>query len=315
MNICNDRGIVRNTMKNLILTLLFLGIFLSARAQRLREAPISDVDAARAKIEQLIAASGAEAVAVSFHDLENGRSLHLNDRRLVHAASTMKLPVMMEVFRLAETKQLDLSREVQVKNVFHSIIDGSEYRLHEKDDSDREIYGLIGQKMSVRLLVDRMITTSSNLATNLLIELVTPAKVMSLLKEAGATDMKVLRGVEDSKAFAAGKNNVTTSHDLHLLLRAIAENRILSRSSCDEMVAILAAQKFNEGIPAGLPAGIRVAHKTGEITAHNHDAALVYPPGRKPYVLVVLTKGISDQRQSSELIAGISGVIYKLSTK
>jgi beta-lactamase class A len=302
-------------MKTLILTLLVLPIISSVGAQGLKEGPNAEIDAARANIEQMIAASGAEVVAVSFHDLETGRSLQLNERRSLHAASTMKLPVMMEVFRLAEEKQIDLSRELGVKNVFYSIVDGSEYRLDKKDDSDQEIYGLIGQKMSVRSLVDRMITTSSNLATNLLIQLVTPPKIMSLLKEAGANDMRVLRGVEDSKAFAAGKNNITTAYDLHLLFRAIAENRILSRASCDEMVAILASQKFNEGIPAGLPAGIRVAHKTGEITAHNHDAAIVFLPGRKPYVLVVLTKGISDQRQSSELIAGISSVIYRLVAK
>jgi beta-lactamase class A len=76
------------------------------------------------------------------------------------------------------------------------------------------------------------------------------------------------------------------------------------------MRQILLAQEFNEKIPAGLPSGVRVAHKTGEITAHSHDAAIVYPPGRSPYVLVVLTRGIQDGAKASRLIADISAIVY-----
>ena len=75
-------------------------------------------------------------------------------------------------------------------------------------------------------------------------------------------------------------------------------------------VAIMLAQEFNEKIPAGLPPGIRVAHKTGDITAVSHDAAIVYPPGRQPYVLVVLTRGITDGAKSAKLIADISSMVF-----
>lgn len=269
------------------------------------------LDNTKSEIEKLIAASAAEQVGVAVYDMETKQSLLVNDRVSFHAASTMKLPVMMEVFRRADRKKIPLNEPVEVKNKFYSIIDGSEYRLNRSDDSDQEIYERIGQTMPLMELVDRMITWSSNLATNLLIEKVKAENVTGLARELGATDIQVLRGVEDPKAFQAGKNNTTTAYDLMLLLRLIAENKFLNNRACAKMVEILSSQRFNDAIPAGLPAATRVAHKTGNITKHNHDAAIVYAPGRKPYVIVVLTKGIAEQKRSDKLIADISRVVYQ----
>ncbi|MFN0112979.1 MAG: serine hydrolase [Blastocatellia bacterium] len=282
---------------------LFVGFGISVSAQ-------SKLDQARPQIEKLIAASGAEVVGVAVYDLQTKQTLLINERVSLHAASTMKLPVMMEIFRLVEEKKLRLTDPIEVKNKFFSIIDGSEYRLNKKDDSDEEVYNRIGQKMTVLELVDHMITWSSNLATNILIERVEPENVMKLMAELGANDIRVLRGVEDSKAFQAGKNNTTTAYDLMLLLRAIAENKFKSKRACEKMVEILSSQHFNDGIPAGVPTATKVAHKTGEITKHKHDAGIVYPLSGKPYVIVVLTKGIESDKQSGKLIAHISQMVY-----
>jgi beta-lactamase class A len=271
----------------------------------------SSLDKAKSEVEKLIAASGAEQVGVAVYDAETKQTLLINERASFHAASTMKVPVMMEVFRRADRSKIPLNEPVEVKNKFYSIIDGSEYRLNKDDDSDQEIYGHIGQSMPVIVLVDRMITWSSNLATNLLIEKVKAENVTGLMRELGAKDIQVLRGVEDPKAFEAGKNNTTTAYDLMLLLRLIAEKKFLNGRVCDKMIEILLSQRFNEGIPAGLPAATRVAHKTGNITKHNHDAAIVYAPGRKPYVIVVLTRGVAEQKRSAKLIADISRVVYQ----
>ena len=271
----------------------------------------SKLDQAKAQIEKVIAASGAEVVGVAVYDLQSKQTLFINEKVSLHAASTMKLPVMMEIFRLVEDKKLRLTDPIEVKNKFFSIVDGSEYRLNKTDDSDEEVYNRIGQKMTVLELVDHMITWSSNLATNLLIERVGPENIMKLMSELGANDIRVLRGVEDSKAFRAGKNNTTTAYDLMVLLRAIAENKFKSKRACEKMVEILAAQHFNDGIPAGLPTATKVAHKTGEITKHKHDAGIVYPLDGKPYVIVVLTKGIESDKQSGKLIAEISRLVYQ----
>jgi len=282
---------------------IFLAVSVQAQSGKLANA--------RLEIEKLIAAGKAEVVGVAVYDTESKQTLLVNERVSLHAASTMKLPVMMEIFRLVDAKKLGLRQPVEVKNKFFSIVDGSEYRLSKSDDSDEEMYNRIGQKMPVLELVNHMITMSSNLATNLLVDIARPEHVMNLMRTLGANDIRVLRGVEDPKAFEAGKNNTTTAYDLMVLLRAIAENKFLNKKACEQMVGILSAQQFNEGIPAGLPSGTRVAHKTGDITKHNHDAAIVYPVGRRPYVVVILTRGIAEHRRSSRLIAEISRVIYQ----
>lgn len=293
-------------MRACLLILLLAAIF-GANASQTR----GSLDNAKPEIEKLAAASGAELVGVAVYDTETNQTLMINERASFHAASTMKLPVMMEIFRLADRKKIGLNDPVGIKNKFYSIVDGSEYRLSKSDDSDQELYGRIGQTAPVIELIDRMITWSSNLATNLLIEKVKAENVNALMRELGANDIQVLRGVEDSKAFQAGKNNTTTAHDLTLLLRLIAENKFLNRRACEKMVEILSAQHFNDGIPAGLPTATRVAHKTGNITKIHHDAGIVYAPGRKPYVITVLTKGIAEQKRSGELIADISRVVYQ----
>ncbi|MBO0798888.1 MAG: serine hydrolase, partial [Blastocatellia bacterium] len=245
------------------------------------------------------------------YDTQTRESLLINEHVSMHAASTMKLPVMMEIFRLAETKKLALGESLPVKNKFYSIVDGSEYSLNEADDSDAEVYRRIGQEMTVLDLVEHMITWSSNLATNLLIERVKAENVNKLMRKLGANEIEVKRGVEDLKAFQAGMNNTTTAYDLMLLLKLIAENKFLSKTACGRISEILSGQHFNDGIPAGLPGDARVAHKTGDITKHCHDAGIVYLPNRKPYVIVVLTKGIEERRRSNKLIADISRAVYQ----
>ncbi len=155
-----------------------------------------------------------------------------------------------------------------------------------------------------------MITRSSNLATNTLIALANPDSVNAMMRSFGVNRMRVLRGVEDEKAFEAKLNNVATARDLATLLRVLQTGRAASPASTKEMLDILMAQEFNEKIPAGLPPGVRVAHKTGDITAISHDAAIVYPKGRAPYILVILTKGIQKQPVADSLIADISRDIY-----
>ncbi|MEK6410771.1 MAG: serine hydrolase [Acidobacteriota bacterium] len=267
------------------------------------------------KVEELIRASGAETVAVAYYDLATGDELLINPDATFHAASTMKVPVMMEIFRQAAAGKLSLDRRIAIKNSFASIVDGSHYPLKPEDDSDQSLYTRVGQTATIRELIRLMITVSSNLATNLLMERVTPERVMDLMHTIGANNIRVLRGVEDGKAFEKGLNNTTTARDLMIILRRIAERRAVSAKASDEMIKIMLDQKFNEGIPAGLPPGARVSHKTGSITKVNHDAAIVYPPGRKPYVLVVLERGIEDEKLAHKLIADISRVVYEATTR
>src|SRR5437016_3672822 len=266
------------------------------------------------KIQTRIAQDSGAYVGVAYADLGSSDTLFLNADSSFHAASTMKVPVMIELFRRANTGSFRMDQGLMMVNQFASLVDGSPYTLDIGSDSDSTLYHRIGERVRVDSLLRLMITRSSNFATNTLIALVGADAVTRTMRELGARRIQVLRGAEDGKAFDKGLNNTTTARDLAIILRAIEEGRAASPAASREMLSILLAQEFNEKIPAGLPTGTRVAHKTGEITAVSHDAAIVVPLGGKPYVLVVLTRGIKEGVKSANLIADISSIVFSHNT-
>ncbi len=265
----------------------------------------------RERVASRVAEVTGATVGVFFAEVGGGAQFSLNPDSVFHAASTMKVPVMIEYFRGVDAGRVRRDQTLLLGTTFKSIVDGSEYQLDAGVDSDSSVFGRVGQRVPLRWLMERMIVRSSNLATNTLIEVLDAKQVDATARSLGATRMKVLRGVEDGKAFAAGLNNQTSARDLAALLESIESGKAASKESSREMVDILAAQEFNDEIPAGLPAGTRVAHKTGWITGVTHDAAIVYPTGRKPYVLVVLTKGIRERPVAQKLIADISRLVWE----
>jgi beta-lactamase class A len=267
-------------------------------------------DSLRSAIEARIKQNPTAEVGVAYIDLQSGDTLYIHADTVFHAASTMKLPVMLELYRRVSAGGISLDQGLLVVNQFASIVDGSPYAQDPGQDSDSSLYKLVGTRVTIRALIRLMITRSSNLATNTLIALAGPDQVNAMLRSLGVNTMNVLRGVEDLKAFDKGLNNTTTARDLATLLAAIETGRAADAAATRAMKEILLAQEFNNGIPAGLPSGTKVAHKTGDLTAHSHDAAIVYPEGRKPYVLVVLTRGIQKPAESSQLIVDISRLVY-----
>jgi len=232
----------------LIIVLTLSAFYLTALAQHGKPS----MRYSRLAIEGLIKDSKAETVAVAFHNLKTGDEFLINEHVNFHAASTMKVPVMMEIFHQASQGKFRLNDKLPVRNEFKSIVDGSPFTLDEKSDGDSEAYKLIGTEDTYRDLMHHMITRSSNLATNILIEKIGADNVMMFMKELHANDIKVLRGVEDAKAYEKGLNNTTSAYDLMILLKDIAEKKVISASVCDEMIDILLGQEFNTGIPAGL---------------------------------------------------------------
>jgi len=265
-----------------------------------------------ARISARIAAAPATAVGVYYRDLTTRDSVLVGARRSFHAASTMKVPVMIQLFRDRDAHRLSLDDSIPVTNTFKSIIDGSAYELSKSADSDSTLYLRVGGKASIRELVELMETVSSNLATNILITRIGATRANATAHRLGADSILVLRGVEDGKAYRAGRNNTTTARDLGVLMAAIAQNRAASPAACREMLEILGRQHFTEGIPAGLPSRVRVYHKTGWVgKVVYHDAAIVELPGGRRYVLVVLTGGIEKDEDSYKLVSDISQMIYE----
>ncbi|MBI3568946.1 MAG: serine hydrolase [Gemmatimonadetes bacterium] len=294
---------------------LTLAPAIPAAAQSVPAAPAATVAELRSRLAARIAAQPGADVGLWFVDLARGDTLAIEADVSFHAASTMKVPVMIELFRRVDAHTLSLDSPLRLTSTFASIVDGSPYTLDAGSDSDSLLYTRVGTDVSLRELNERMITRSSNLATNAIIQRLDANAVNATAHALGATRIAVLRGVEDDKAFEKGLNNTTTARDLGVLLAAIERGTAASRASCDSMKAVLMRQEFNDGIPAGLPAGTPVAHKTGWITATSHDAALVYPKGRAPYVLVVLTRKIPDEKVANRLIADLSRELYAFATR
>jgi len=264
------------------------------------------------RLRAIIASSGAE-VAVAYRTLDGKTELFIDADKPFHAASTMKVPVMIELFRQAGNRQLSLDDPLPIRNEFRSIVDGTPYQLSEGDDSDTLVYAAVGKSMPLRQLCDLMITVSSNFAANLLIEKLGVENIRRTVTALGADGMHVLRGVEDQKAFDKGLNNTTDARGLFVLLDRIAHGKAVDPSADAAMIDILKRQKFNDAIPAGVPAGTAVAHKTGNITRINHDAAIVF--SARPYVLVLLVRGMEDQKKSAALMAELSRIVYEATAR
>jgi beta-lactamase class A len=261
---------------------------------------------------------GLETLGISFYDAQTTIQWAYNADHYFHAASTMKLAVLLAVFRQIERGELTLDAPVHVRNRFTSIVNQEPFMLDLGQDADPDVYGHLGETLTVRELAYWMITKSSNLATNILVDVVGIATIQHALDEMEIDGVKVLRGVEDQAAFNAGLNNEVTANGLLKLLRLVAEGKAYSKQSSEEMLKIMLDQQYRSGIPAGLPKAARVAHKTGNISTVHHDAGIVFLEDRKPYVLVILTqfgaetaRGGAVAEVSRDIYNTLAGMVYE----
>jgi beta-lactamase class A len=286
----------------------------AARPQDL--APTSDslstsLSTLTARLDEIESRSGATWFAIGVHDTETGIAIKRNADRWFHAASTIKVAILVGVYDAIHRGWLLPHSRLHVRNRFWSAADGRAFRVDASRDANSAVHNAVGKMMRISELALHMITTSSNLATNLLLDLVGLDTVQRSLDELGVDGIDIRRGVEDEAAFDAGINNRVTADGLVHLLRLIAEERAFSPNVSRGMIDILHAQEFRSGIPARLPRAVRVAHKTGEISTIAHDAGVVYPPGRKPYVITILTEWAPDTTGRSAAIAEASHAVYE----
>ncbi len=272
------------------------------------------LDALHHRLDALERSAGARNIAVAVYDTATHGSFRRHADRWFHAASTIKVAILLGVYASIHHGWLLPRSRLHVRNRFFSAADGEPFRVAADRDANAEVHAATGKMMRVSELALHMIATSSNLATNLLLDLVGLETVQRSLDELGIDGIDVRRGVEDERAFEHGINNRVTADGLVQLLRTIAEGRAFSDELSQEMLAILHAQEFKNGIPARLPRAVRVAHKTGEISTVAHDAGVVYPPGRAPYVIAILTEWAPEAAGRSATIAEVSHAVYELLT-
>lgn len=262
------------------------------------------------ELERLAGQRKARAIAVALHDVQSGLRFSLQGDRWFHAASTIKVAVLVAVFRAADEGRLRLDDSLHVRNRFISVADGSPFHLSRDSDAMPELYKRIGRVAKISELAEGMIVASSNLATNLLLDYVTVEYARNVLRNAQVDGVELRRGVEDHAAHEKGINNQVTANGLLRLLSALRGD-FLSAKSKEQAIGILLEQRFDSMIPAGLPAHAVVAHKTGEISTACHDMGIVYLPEREPYLAVILTEFDSDQDGRRETVAAISEAIYR----
>lgn len=277
------------------------------------EASRSDItDALHRRFEALERASGARSLAVAVYDTETQFSFQRHADRWFHAASTIKVAILLGVYASIHRGWLLPHSRLHVRNRFLSAADGHPFHVLPDRDANAEVHAAIGKMMRVSELALHMIATSSNLATNLLLDLVGLETVQRSLDELAVDGIDIRRGVEDERAFDLGITNRVTADGLVQLLRLIAEERAFSPALSRKMMDILHAQEFRKGIPARLPRAVRVAHKTGDISTIAHDAGVVYPANRKPYIIAVLTEWSPDASGRSNTIAEVSQTVYQV---
>lgn len=271
---------------------------------------ISDTVMLREKIEKVLQKRNQGVFGIAFKDLSDNDTYFFHEHQLFHAASTMKTPVLAETFRQAEQGKFALSDSLIVYNEFKSIYDGSKYKVNAADDSEQALYTLIGKKVTISDLLFRMITQSSNLATNMIVDLVGAKNVMKTMRRLGVKEMKILRGVEDDKAFIHDMNNMVSAYDLSLLFEQLGKGDLVSKKASEEMLGVLKQQYFRGIIPAKLPHEVVVANKTGSINKVCHDSGIIFLPDGRKYVLVLLSMGLTEE-PAKECLAEISLLFYQ----
>ncbi|GAA1698777.1 serine hydrolase [Fodinicola feengrottensis] len=231
-----------------------------------------------------------------------------------YAASTMKVSVMVAVYRAVEAGRLALSDKVALTDQFRSV-DGGTYEL-DPDDIDEDSAYAAGTA-TVEHLLEQMITISSNEATNLLIAtlgggdpkagVAQAAQAQRLLS---ATRSQLQRPIGDMSANAAGRTNLVTAYDLAAGLGRLASGQVAGPQATEAMIDTLARQQKGEGIGAGLPAGTRWGGKNGWVGAIRHDSAVVWPHDSPPYTLAVCTGDFEADDDAITLIRTVSSRVY-----
>ncbi len=261
-------------------------------------------------LDAALAAAPAGTVSVWFGPIEGEPWLAEEIHAVHYAASTMKVPLVLRLEQLIDAG-LDADAEVLVHDEFDSGVAGERFTTHQSYDNDDAPWERLGQRASLRWLASRAIVRSSNLATNLLLEQVPAADVDAAWRAIGAADSVVARGIEDTPGGEAGLSNLVTAHDLAVLLQSIASGRAASARGCAALLADLFAQEHRDTIPAGLPAGTRVAHKSGWVDGLTHDAGIIEAPDGGRSVLVICTTTGLDEADGVAYVADLARAAWR----
>ncbi|MCL5773481.1 MAG: class A beta-lactamase-related serine hydrolase [Firmicutes bacterium] len=239
---------------------------------------------------------------IVFYDILENKVIGSNTKEEFEAASLIKIPILIEYFRQVKAGKLSPGESVVIKNSMKAGGSGSIKNLPE------------GSSVSYEELAGLMITKSDNTAADILINKLGMKNINSIAIELGCSATFLKRTIWDFAAIDRGMDNTATPEDMMILLRAIYEGKAVDEASSASMINILKRQENRKMIPAYLPEGVEVAHKTGELNGILHDCGIIYME-KCPYILCLLGKNIKNKDEARKFWADFSLRIYKVMQK
>ncbi len=236
------------------------------------------------------------AIALDVLDLDTGYATGFNAARSMPAASTIKLPVMVEVFAQLQSGRFDLQRRVTLE-------------AGDKDYGSGVLCDLpVGTTYPVSDLLEKMIDISDNTATNMLIRLVGRRNINRRMAELGL-ERTHLAGDVRTDGWSIRRTLRTSPADLVRLLSLMARGELVDEWSSNEMISILKADQINTLLPEPLPPDVAIAHKTGSLNDTLNDAGIVFASD-SPYVIAVMTTALPSTDLGRAFIRAVSQLAY-----
>jgi beta-lactamase class A len=238
-----------------------------------------------------------DKVGIYFIDLKTGRKFQINGRKKFPAASAAKIAVMAAAYHMAESGKLNLNKRIILQN--SDKLSGSGVLRWMK----------AGNVYSIRNLVRLMIVKSDNTATKMLIDQIGLAEINKYLKKIKLNKTRIVDRTmlkEEPKKDI----NLTSPENMARLCADIKTLKYFSYKSARQMLSFMRKQKYRWGIWKGVPKGIKIANKTGNLDKVLNDVGIVYSPSGN-YVISIFTYGFSKKREARKLINKISEVVYQ----
>ena len=272
------------------------------------------------KLEGFIADLGGE-YSIVLRDLNKGKDLFLlNPEKLIKAASTIKIPIMMEIMAKVSDGKLDLEMDIQIDN--------------EPKVAFSKINHLGTDKLKLSEILIYMMSISDNTATNILIELVGMDSINSRMKSLEIEKTILKRKMMDFESAAKGLENYTCANEIAKLLEMIYSGSFISEEICGKMLEFMSTDISEDSMDRYLPKELKVAHKTGELDHMDHDCGIIYLKDYVKnfmkgtdafdriendelgdYILVMLGEGFENNVVGREKISKLSEFVFNLSLK
>ena len=238
-------------------------------------------------------------LGVAILDLGSGKKFLLHADEVFPQASSIKIAVLAELYRQAQTGRLKLT---------------DMYTVNAGDlVPDSDIMGGLTPgvtQVTLRDLATMMVAVSDNSATNVLIDRVGMENVNGLLDSLGLTHTRLRRKMMDLKAAGEGRENVSTPAEMMVLLDALYRRRVLNKEMTDDFFKILSTHK-GSFIPRDLPEQLKIANKPGELEGVRNDSGIVFV-GNRPYVICVMATYLQQERDGENAIIKISAAAYRM---